>query len=117
MRSSSRFLSIKHFPVTRDALQAGKHTFCEKSLVFRPEEVHALRALAPQHPKQVLQVGLQRRYSKYFQAVKDMVDKGVLGNVTHIEAMWHRNPGWVMKPGGRDNPEELAVVPRLFGQA
>src|SRR5690242_640032 len=54
----------EHFPVTRDALQAGKHTFCEKSLVFRPEEVHALRALAPQHPKQVLQVGLQRRYSK-----------------------------------------------------
>src|SRR5690349_16154238 len=24
-----------HYPVTRDALQAGKHTFCEKSLVFR----------------------------------------------------------------------------------
>jgi predicted dehydrogenase len=100
----------QHFPVTRDALQAGKHTFCEKSLVFRPEEVHALRALAPQHPKQVLQVGLQRRYSKYFQAVKEMVDKGVLGNVTHIEAMWHRNPGWVMKPGGRDNPKNW----RLF---
>ena len=36
----------EHFPVTRDALQAGKNTFCEKSLVFRPEEVHALRALA-----------------------------------------------------------------------
>jgi predicted dehydrogenase len=93
----------EHFPVTRDALQAGKNTFCEKSLVFRPEEVHALRALAPQHPKQVLQVGLQRRYSKYFQATKDMVDKGILGNVTHIHAMWHRNPGWVMKPGGRSN--------------
>ena len=65
--------------------------------------MHALRALAPQHPKQVLQVGLQRRYSKYFQATKDMVDKGILGNVTHIHAMWHRNPGWVMKPGGRNN--------------
>src|SRR5262249_52747230 len=28
-----------HFPVTRDALLAGKHVFCEKSLVFKPEEV------------------------------------------------------------------------------
>ena len=27
-----------HFPVTRDALMAGKHVFCEKSLVFKPEE-------------------------------------------------------------------------------
>lgn len=87
-----------HFPITRDALLAGKHTFCEKSLVFKPEEVHALRALANDHSKQVLQVGLQRRYSRFYQAVKDMVDKGILGDVTHIHTQWHRNPGWKMKP-------------------
>jgi len=87
---------FEHFQVTKDTLQAGKHTFCEKSLVFKPEEVHALRSLAAQYPKQVLQVGLQRRYSKFYQLAKELVDKGVLGEVTHIEAMWHRNPGWVM---------------------
>ncbi len=86
-----------HYPVTKDALQAGKHTFCEKSLVFRPEEVHALRALYAQHGKQVLQVGLQRRYSKFYQMAKEIVDKGLLGDVTHVHAQWHRNPGWTMK--------------------
>ena len=86
-----------HFPVTRDALEAGKHVFCEKSLVFKPEEVHALRALAEAHPKQVLQVGLQRRYSKFYQTAKAMIDKGVIGQVTHVRAQWHRNPGWTMK--------------------
>src|SRR3954452_17988237 len=101
-----------HFPVTRDALLAGKHVFCEKSLVFKPEEVHALRALAQQHPKQTLQVGLQRRYSVYFQSVKNMIDNGTLGNVTHIHGQWHRNPGWTMKPGGKDNPKNW----RLFRQ-
>jgi predicted dehydrogenase len=105
----------EHFPVTRDSLQAGKHTFCEKSLVFRPEEVHALRALAAQHPKQVLQVGLQRRYSKYFQATKDMVDKGILGNVTHIHAQWHRNPGWVMKAGAKSNPKNWRLFREYSG--
>ena len=85
-----------HFPVTQDALNAGKHTLCEKSIVFQPYEVNALRALAAQHPKQVLQVGLQRRYSKFYQLAKQMVDKGLLGDVTHIHAQWHRNPGWVM---------------------
>jgi len=87
-----------HFPVTRDALLAGKHVFCEKSLVFRPEEVHALRALARERPKQVLQVGLQRRYSKFYQTAKQMIDKGMLGRVTHVQAQWHRNPGWRMRP-------------------
>ena len=58
-----------HFPLTRDVLLAGKHVFCEKCLVFKPEEVHALRALSSQHPKQVLQTGLQRRYSYLHQVV------------------------------------------------
>ena len=60
-----------------DALKAGKHVFCEKSLVFTGDEVHKLRSIYPsQHPKQVLQVGLQRRYSEYYKAVKQMIDKG-----------------------------------------
>lgn len=98
-----------HYPITKDALQAGKHVFCEKSIVHKAEEVPALRALAREHSKQVLQVGLQRRYSRFYQAVKDMVDKGVLGDVKHIHCQWHRNmvnkPSslWTMKPGGRSN--------------
>ncbi len=81
----------EHFMVTKDGLLAGKHVFCEKSLVFKPEEVHQLRALKAEHPKQVLQTGLQRRYSSFYQVAKQMVDQGMLGNVTHIRAQWHRN--------------------------
>lgn len=92
-----------HFEVTKAALEAGKHVFCEKSLVFKPEEVHALRELAKQYSKQVIQVGLQRRYSKFYQTARQMIEKGELGEVTHIHAQWHRNPGWVMKPGGKGN--------------
>ena len=80
-----------HFSVTRDGLLAGKHVFCEKSLVFKPEEVHALRQLAGEHSKQVLQVGLQRRYSKYYQTARQMIEKGILGKVTNMQAQWHRN--------------------------
>ena len=86
-----------HFLVTRDALEAGKHVFCEKSLVFKPEEYHALRALVESRPKQIMQVGLQRRYSKFYQTARAMVEKGIIGQVTHVQAQWHRNPGWTMK--------------------
>jgi predicted dehydrogenase len=110
-----------HFPVTRDALMAGKHVFCEKCLVFKPEEVHALRALAAEHPKQTLQTGLQRRYSYFYQTVKQMVDKGILGNVHHIHAQWHRNminkPSslWTMKPGGDKNIANWRVFRSMSG--
>jgi predicted dehydrogenase len=110
-----------HFPVTRDALMAGKHVFCEKCLVFKPEEVHALRALAQEHSKQTLQTGLQRRYSYFYQTVKNMVDKGVLGDVHHIHAQWHRNminkPSslWTMKPGGEKNIANWRVFRSMSG--
>jgi predicted dehydrogenase len=104
-----------HFGITRDALNAGKHVFCEKSLVFKADEVHALRALAALHPKQIVQVGLQRRYSVYFQSVKKMIDDGILGNVTHIQAQWHRNPGWTMQPGGKDNPKNWRLFREYSG--
>ena len=81
----------EHFPVTRDVLLAGKHVFCEMSLVFKPEEIHALRALHNERPRQIIQTGLQRRYSSFYRVAKQMVDKGMLGNVTHVRAQWHRN--------------------------
>jgi predicted dehydrogenase len=98
-----------HYPLTRDVLLSGRHVFCEKCLVFKPDEVHALRALSNSRPKQVMQTGLQRRYSQFYQMVKDMVDKRILGDVHHIHAQWHRNminkPSvlWTMKPGGPSN--------------
>ncbi|HEY1337539.1 MAG TPA: Gfo/Idh/MocA family oxidoreductase, partial [Bryobacteraceae bacterium] len=110
-----------HYPVTIDSLQAGKHVFCEKCLVFKPHEVHGLRAEAAKHPKQVLQTGLQRRYSYFYQTVKQMVDKGILGNVHHMHAQWHRNminkPSalWTMKPGGESNIANWRVYRSMSG--
>jgi predicted dehydrogenase len=98
-----------HFPVTKDALEAGKNVFCEKSLVFTAEQVHALRALATSRPKQTLQTGLQRRYSAMYQAARQMIQKGLIGEVTYVQAQWHRNPGWKMK---KDQPEMASW--RLF---
>ncbi len=110
-----------HYPLTTDALKAGKNVFCEKCLVFKPEEVHGLRALYAEHPKQILQTGLQRRYSYFYQTVKKMVDQGILGDVHHIHAQWHRNmvnkPSslWTMKPGGESNIANWRVFRSMSG--
>jgi predicted dehydrogenase len=91
-----------HFPITRDALLAGKHVYCEKPLVFKTEEIAALRKLADSRSDQILQVGFPHRYSKFYQVAKQMVSKGFIGELTHVRAQWHRNPGWVMKTGGKE---------------
>jgi predicted dehydrogenase len=110
-----------HYQLTRDALMAGKHVFCEKCLVFKPNEVHAIRALAAEHSKQILQTGLQRRYSYFYQTVKQMVDKGILGDVHHIHAQWHRNlinepsNAWGMKPNGEKNIDNWRVFRSMSG--
>ena len=109
-----------HFPVTRDGLLAGKHVFCEKSLVFKPEEVHALRELAAEHPKQILQVGLQRRYSHYYQTARQMIEKGHPGQGDQrpgAVASQYVQQGSVEQAdtGGDDRQDqELAQVPRIF---
>jgi len=110
-----------HYPLTKDVLLSGRHVFCEKCLVFKPEEVHELRGLSDSRPKQILQTGLQRRYSYFYQTVKSMVDKGILGNVHHIHAQWHRNminkPStlWTMKPGGPSNIENWRLYRQFSG--
>ena len=86
-----------HFPVMKAALEAGKHVFCEKSLVFTPAEVHALRELHQAHPELTIQVGLQRRYSLLYQRAKELIDAGAIGDITHIQAQWHRNTNWRRK--------------------
>jgi predicted dehydrogenase len=103
-----------HFPITRDALAADKHVFCEPPLVFKPEEVHALRALAAERPKQIVQAGYQRRYSKFYQIARVMVAKGLIGDVTHIAAQWHRNPGWRIPPDPASERYKYWMIFREF---
>jgi len=68
-----------HAQMVLDALSAGKHVFVEKTMYFKEEEGDLIRKAAAEHPKQVLQVGLQRRSSLLYQLAMEMVQKGALG--------------------------------------
>ena len=83
-----------HAQMVVDALNAGKHVFVEKTMYFKEEEGDLIRKVMDDHPKQVLQVGLQRRSSVLYQVAMEMIRKGALGKVMFVRAQWDRNSNW-----------------------
>ena len=91
-----------HAPITIDALRAGKHVFCEKTLARTVEECKEI-VRASRETGKFVQVGHQRRYNPLYEHALKLIKKdGVLGRITHIRALWHRNGSW-----RRAVPEEM----------
>jgi predicted dehydrogenase len=83
-----------HYPIAADVLSAGKHLFLEKTMTYNIPQAMKLVQQAKLHPKQVLQVGHQYRYVPLYFRVKEMIEKGYLGKITHIDCRWDRNWNW-----------------------
>ncbi len=102
-----------HYPIASDALDAGANVFCEKTMCYRIEEARALAKKVAETGK-VFQVGLQRRANPIYQQAAAMVRAGVIGQVTAIEAQWHRNNPWRRPvPVPRSDPKFEALERRL----
>jgi predicted dehydrogenase len=83
-----------HYEITAAAINAGKQVYLEKTMTYDARQALALVKLMLQHPKQVLQVGHQYRYTPLYFKVKELIDKGYLGKVTQIDCRWDRNWNW-----------------------
>ncbi|MDD2436302.1 MAG: Gfo/Idh/MocA family oxidoreductase [Massilibacteroides sp.] len=82
-----------HAPITIDALNAGKHVFCEKSMARTPEQCKAMYDTYKMTGK-VLYIGQQRLFDlKYIKAL-EMVHSGKIGEVVGIRNFWFRNNDW-----------------------
>lgn len=102
-----------HHPIARDALDAGCAVFCEKTMCHDLDQARAL-AREVEASGQVFQVGLQRRASPVYQQAAAMVRGGVLGQVSAIQAQWHRHNDWRRPvPVPRTDPNWPALERRL----
>jgi predicted dehydrogenase len=74
-----------HVKIAIEALQAGKHVFCQKPLTLTLEENQLVRKACKKYKDRVFIVGTQRRtQSDLFVRAVNMVQKGLLGNIRKI---------------------------------
>lgn len=94
-----------HAPIAIAAMQAGKHVLCEKLMAHSVAQCKLMTRVANE-TNTVLSVGHQRHYSILYDNAVNLIKWGLLGEIHHIRAQWHRNnaPGkdsWALPiPGG-----------------
>ena len=74
-----------HVKIAVEALQAGKHVFCQKPLTLTLEEGQLIRNACKKYNDRVFTVGTQQRshIGRFLRAV-NMVQKGLLGDIKKI---------------------------------
>ena len=77
-----------HREWTLQALAAGKHVLCEKSLACNAREAEAM-AQAAEDAGLVLMEASHYRYHPVFMRAKEIVDSGVLGRIEEVEATFN----------------------------
>jgi len=72
-----------HYELTKNAIDAGKHVFCEWPLGANTKEAEDLAALARQKKVRTM-VGLQRRASPAYLYMRDLIEEGYVGQVLAV---------------------------------
>lgn len=102
-----------HAKVTIEALNAGKHVLCEKLMARTVGQCKQMIEAAKKNNR-ILSIGHQRHYSMLYAHATEVLNSGVLGDIKHIRALWHRNFTWDWNPDPRE-PEvvskELVIQP------
>lgn len=82
-----------HYKMARDAAEAGKHIYCEKTMTYAIDEAEKLTSLV-QKSDLKFQVGYQHRYNPLYQRIHELVNDGSIGPISYVECTWNRNGDW-----------------------
>lgn len=83
----------RHYDVVMDAMDAGKHVFCEKCIGYTMEECYNMyrkhRATGV-----VFFSGQQRLFDPRYIKSMEMIHSGTFGDINAIRTFWFRNGDW-----------------------
>jgi len=100
-----------HTKIAIDALDAGKHVYCEKTLAKGYEGIQEL-VNKTKASKTIFQTGHQYHSSRLYTHVVELIRQGKVGNITAFECQWNRHGNWRRKV---PNPSlEKAINWRMY---
>jgi predicted dehydrogenase len=106
-----------HFPMAKAALLAGKHTFVEKPLASSVEQCEELVEIAQKNGL-ILMTGHTFLYSPVIRKIKEIVEKGDIGEIRYISArrlnlgLFQKdiNVAWDLAP------HDLSIILSIMGE-
>ena len=88
-----------HYQLSKNAIEAGKHVFCEWPLGANTKEAEELAALARKKNVRTM-AGLQRRASPAYLYMRELIQQGYVGQVLSVN-MTLMNSGVLTRPSDR----------------
>ena len=85
-----------HSKISIDALDAGKHVYCEKTLAKGYQGIQEL-INKTKASNTIFQTGHQYHSSRLYTHVVDLIRQGKIGNILAFECQWNRHGNWRRK--------------------
>ena len=98
-----------HAEVAIECMKRGKHVLCEKLMAQNVTQCKAMIKAAKEN-NVILSIGHQRHYSMLYAHALEVVNAGVIGDIKHIRALWHRNNSWPASPDDTWQPAAADVT-------
>jgi predicted dehydrogenase len=97
-----------HAPATIRAIRAGLHVYCEKPLTHTVQEARLVAEAAKEH-NVATQMGTQIHAGDNYRRVVEIIQAGVIGDVTEVHVWVGKGWGGGDRPeGGQEPPETLS---------
>jgi len=96
-----------HAHITCEAIKAGKHVYCEKSIARVEEELYDVYDTV-RNSDRVFQLGHQIPQNVVFQQAKEIIKRDILGKITMVETTTNRNTAsgaWIRHLDSNGNPK------------
>ncbi|HEY3266163.1 MAG TPA: Gfo/Idh/MocA family oxidoreductase [Armatimonadota bacterium] len=95
-----------HRQIALDAIQAGKHVYCEVPLAHTIDDAKAI-AQAGKGSSKVFQSGVILRTQPLGPHVRKFIETGVLADLTSMRLQWHKKTSWRRAAGSPDREKAL----------
>lgn len=82
-----------HAQIAMDAVDAGKHLYCEKTMAKGLKGIQALVSKVS-NSKLIFQTGHQYHSSRLYKHIVELIKSGEIGEIASFECQWNRNGNW-----------------------